>query len=266
MNQNFSIVNLAHENKLIYIHSFLHSLKGMAIVPIPYERSTKFSQHQKGNHYFRTFPIVGEDWQVIDDEWENFDVEYGFDYCILGCKDDVIPIANRAFINALKEEADDISRNTITLLREADQMGVTFSDSGCMSDIHLHVKKSFFDGCYTIGNTSEIEDELEAVGRSHHYPVPEVHFRFDGKDTPDARCHHVFAEEDLLFFLKRATGGYSDFFRRTGFRIFLHFEKGVPKDVRKKLQAMIRKVNAYLRFIDEINQYETSQNVPACVK
>lgn len=258
MNQNFAIVNLAHENKLIYIHSFLHPLKGMAIAPVPYEHSTRFSPHEKGNHYFRTFPIVGEDWQVIDDEWENMDLDYGFDFAILDGRDKVIPLANRAYIGALKEGSDDINRTCIALLREAKQMGVTFSDEQYSRTIHLHVKKSYLDGCYTIGNTFEIEDELEAVGKSEHYPVPEVTFRFDGKDTPDARCCHIFTEDDLLFFLKRATGGYSDFFQRTGLHIRLHIPKGIPADVRKTLQAMARKVNAYLAFNDEINQYEST--------
>lgn len=264
MTQNFNIVNLAHENKFIYIHSFLHPLKGMAIAPVPYERSTKFSPHEKGSHYFRTFPIVGEDWQVIDDEWENMDLDYGFDFAILDGKDKVIPLANRAYIGALNEGSDDIGRTCIALLREAKQMGITFSDDQYSRTIHLHVKKSYLDGCYRIGNTSEIEDELEAVGKSNHYPVPEVHFRFDGKDTPDARCCHIFTEDDLLFFLKRATGGYSDFFQRTSLRIRLHIPRSIPADVRKTLQAMARKVNAYLAFNDELNQYESQKLLPSC--
>lgn len=127
MNQNFSIVNLAHENKFIYIHSYLHSLKGVAIAPVPYEHSTKFSPHEKGNHYFRTFPIVGDDWQVIDDEWENMDLDYGFDFAILDGKEKVIPLANRAFIGALNEGSDDITRTCIALLREAKQKGIYIS-------------------------------------------------------------------------------------------------------------------------------------------
>lgn len=255
--KNFQIVNLAHEDKLIYINSYLHSLKGMAFTPVSYERSTRYSAHEKGNTYLRTFPIVGEDWQVVDDEWESQEMEYGFWDRILGKKGDTIPLANTAFHFALENAKCHPGRTSIQLLNEATRMGVTFTDEGYCRNVELNVSKGAFEGCYVVGNIYDIDGEIEATGKAYRYPVANVEFRLDGKDTPNKGLCTILNEEELTNLLKRTLGGYTDFFHRSGLRISLQFADEVPDDVRKQLRAIVRKVNSYLEFLDDINEYET---------
>lgn len=252
MDQNFNIINFSEENKFIYIHSYLHPFKGVAIAPVPFEQSVSIGPHQPGKHYFRTYPIVGEDWQVIDDEWYGLDMEYGFEHMIVGSINDILLPANRAFIYALKESTDIPNRHTYILLKEAEQMGVTFSDEKCFPVINLHVKKSTIGETYIIGNTFEIEQVMDEYETSYDYPVADVYFRFDEKETPDTGIVHIFTHDELHNYLQKNITGYSDFFHRTHIQVCLNFEKEVPLDVRKKLKVMIHKLNDYLRLNDEM--------------
>lgn len=256
MNNSFKIVNLSHENKLIYIGHFLHPLKGVLITPIGPERSI-CPTNRPGDKIFRTFPIIGEDWQVIDDSWASLEIDYGFDNRILGRVGDTIPLCNKALIEALEELPDCSAAHPIDLLKDAERMGVTFTDEGYGKLINLNVSKGFIEGTYSIGNTSEIFDDLEMDITCHTYPVADHLFRLDIKESIHEKSTKVYDPGLLVFALKRAISAYADFFQRTGIRVNVNFDKDIPKSDRKKIRKFIHQLNAYMEFIDEINQYES---------
>ena len=255
MKQDFQIVNLAHENKLIYINSYLNTLKGVAIAPVPIERSNKIGTLEKGDIFLRTFPIVGEDWQVIDDEWTNPDVDYGFNHNILGRKGDTIHVGNEALTNALIHTVDYSNRTVMQILEETRKFGVNLTDENCQRTIHLDVSNSYLDGCYYIGNEDLVMNELELHGKTYRYPVPDLTFRFDGKDTPKALTTHIFAHDDLLSALEHYVKAYANFFHRSHLRLTVTYDN-VPTHIRKELDTIIQQVNDTMDTLDDVNNFE----------
>ena len=248
-------INLSNEKKFIYIGSTLYPLKGVLIAPIEAERTT-CPATVRGNLLYRTLPIVGEDWQVVDDSWCNFESEYGFRDYVLDASKGPVSVSNLALTCAMDESTCELYVTPWQMLHMAKNMGIEFTNKDLSPKIEVNVRKSFKDGLYYIGNSMKVYDDFESQGSSHVYVMPDHMFSPTAEKTYFDQHLLVNSLSDLLFRLKRQVGAYTDFFRTKKLSLSVTFDENVPSDVKRKVRTVINKVNNYLRYIDDINQYE----------
>lgn len=253
--QNFSTIDLSNEKKLIFAGPYLHKLKGIIITQENPEKS-HYPICNTGDTVFRTMPIVGEDWQVIDDSWASLETEYGFEQHILGREGETTPLCNQALIYALSEITDEQAYTPANILSDCEHHGIHLSDAGCCKQITLTVNKGYKEGSYEIGNVDDILDLIDRHLPAPYYPVATHMFKLD-IDKPERVGELCYLDSDMLLFkLKRAVGAYAYFFQRTGIRVKLNFNADVPAKARKKIRKLIAQVNAYMEFLDDINTFE----------
>ena len=112
-----SEVKLDHEKKVIRIGAYFYDLKGVLICEATEEDKKKYYCNR-----FITFPIVDEDWKVLEDE----DISDGLGRLIIGKTGDTVPLA------ALKDAADYNAREHVCgydeLLVGLERRGITISN------------------------------------------------------------------------------------------------------------------------------------------
>lgn len=123
--------------------------------------------------------------------------------------------------------------------------------------ITLQVTRSFLTGCYTIGNANLVLEDLGNVEVRNRYIIPDHQFRFDGEPTLRGCIIKIYDYDDLLFSLKRAVGRCSDHYRLSGIRVQVCFSDDIPRHICSNVNRLIRKVNEYMEFIDDLNNYES---------
>ena len=110
-------VKLDHEKKVIRIGAYFYDLKGVLICEATEEDKKKYYCNR-----FITFPIVDEDWRVLEDE----DISDGLERLIIGKTGDTVPLA------ALKDAADYNAREHVCgydeLLVGLERRGITISN------------------------------------------------------------------------------------------------------------------------------------------
>ena len=110
-------VKLDHEKKVIRIGAYFYDLKGVLICEATEEDKKKYYCNR-----FITFPIVDEDWKVLEDE----DISDGLERLIIGKTGDTVPLA------ALKDAADYNAREHVCgydeLLVGLERRGITISN------------------------------------------------------------------------------------------------------------------------------------------
>lgn len=248
-------INLSNERKLIYIGSTLYPLKGVLIVPVK-DDSTIDPDATPNDILFRTCPIVGEDWRVVDDSWYGFDGECGFANNIIDPNQGPVCVNHPALTDALDCAASHGIISIMEMLELAESKGLKFTHDGLKLKIRLFVDKEYRTDHYKIGNCWEVWDDYETYGASEHYYIPPYTFDPEAKRSHDEKGKWVFNLEDLLFNLKRAVSAYSDYFHVKGLNVDVTFNEDLPAEDETKIRLIIAKVNDYLRFIDDINQYE----------
>lgn len=249
------IINLSHERKLIYVGANLYPLKGVLITPIKDDYSLDLDA-SSSDILYRTCPIVGEDWRVVDDRWQVFGGKSGFADHIIDPSRGPVCVNHPTLTEALDYATGHGITSTLDMLEYAESMGLEFTNEGLKLQMQLFVEKDYKTDHYKIGNRWEVEDDYETYGASEHYYVPTYIFDPEAKRSHNERGKWVFCLEDLLFNLKRAVGAYSDFFHVKGLCVDVTFDEDFPAEVEAKIRPLIAKVNDYLRFIDDINQYE----------
>lgn len=123
--------------------------------------------------------------------------------------------------------------------------------------IILQVTRNFLTGCYTIGNTNLVLEDLGNVEVRNRYIIPDHQFRFDGQATLRGRIVKIHDYDELLFSLKRAVGRCSDYYHLSGIRVQVCFSSDIPRHISSNVNRLIRKVNEYMEFIDNLNNYES---------
>lgn len=247
------IINLSHENKLIYIGSDLYPLKGVLIEPVTADSTTNPNSIPTPQSY-RTRPIVGDDWRVVADGWHGFNGEYGFAHDIIDPSKGPICVNHPALTDALDYAANQCDISTLQILEKAESMGLTLSNDGLEAKMHIFVEEGIKKGHYRIGNNWEIWDEYDANGFSRYYYVPTHTFDTEAKSSIYDRDKWIYNLEDLLFSLKRTVGAYTDFFHVKNLSVDVYFDDDIPEEVQSKIRTLVAQVNTYLRFIDDINQ------------
>ena len=110
-------VKLDHEKKVIRIGAYFYDLKGVLICEATEEDKKKYYCNR-----FITFPIVDDDWRVLEDE----DISDGLERLIIGKTGDTVPLA------ALKDTADYNAREHVCgydeLLVGLERRGITISN------------------------------------------------------------------------------------------------------------------------------------------
>lgn len=135
-------------------------------------------------------------------------------------------------------------------------MNHTFNPSDDIRTITLLVTRSFLTGCYTIGNKDLVLEDLGNVEVRNRYIIPDHQFRFDGQPTLRGCIIKIYDFDELLFSLKRAAGRCSDYYQLSGIRVEVSFSNDIQSHISNEVNRLIRKVNAYMDFLDDINQYE----------
>ena len=110
-------VKLDHEKKVIRIGAYFYDLKGVLICEATEEDKKKYYCNR-----FITFPIVDDDWRVLEDE----DISDGLERLIIGKTGDTVPLA------ALRDAADYNAREHVCgydeLLVGLERRGITISN------------------------------------------------------------------------------------------------------------------------------------------
>ena len=132
----------------------------------------------------------------------------------------------------------------------------TTNPSDAIRSITLQVTRSYLTGCYTIGNKDLVLEDLGNVEVRNRYIIPDHQFRFDGQPTLRGCIVKIYDFDELLFSLKRAAGRCSDYYRLSNIRVHVCYSDDIPRHISSNVNRLIRKVNEYMEFIDDLNQYE----------
>ena len=161
-------VKLDHEKKVICIGAYFYDLKGVLICEATEEDKKKYYCNR-----FITFPIVDEDWKVLEDE----DISDGLERLIVGKTGDTIPLG------ALKDAADYNAREHVCgydeLLVGLERKGITISN------------RKAIDSPEELSDTVVIE--LSKIPGKHH-------FRLDSHQDSyyiPRRFFHVGTDDEL---------------------------------------------------------------------
>ncbi|UKK55133.1 hypothetical protein [Prevotella sp. E2-28] len=161
-------VKLDHEKKVIRIGAYFYDLKGVLICEATEEDKKKYYCNR-----FITFPIVDEDWKVLEDE----DISDGLERLIVGKTGDTIPLG------ALKDAADYNAREHVCgydeLLVGLERKGITISN------------RKAIDSPEELSDTVVIE--LSKIPGKHH-------FRLDSHQDSyyiPRRFFHVGTDDEL---------------------------------------------------------------------
>ena len=161
-------VKLDHEKKVIRIGAYFYDLKGVLICEATEEDKKKYYCNR-----FVTFPIVDEDWKVLEDE----DISDGLERLIVGKTGDTIPLG------ALKDAADYNAREHVCgydeLLVGLERKGITISN------------RKAIDSPEKLSDTIVIE--LSKIPGKHH-------FRLDSHQDSyyiPRRFFHVGTDDEL---------------------------------------------------------------------
>ena len=161
-------VKLDHEKKVIRIGAYFYDLKGVLICEATEEDKKKYYCNR-----FITFPIVDEDWNVLEDE----DISDGLERLIIGKTGDTVPLA------ALKDAADYNAREHVCgydeLLVGLERRGITISN------------RRAIDSPDELSDTVVIE--LSKIPGKHH-------FRLDSHEDSyyiPRRFFHVGTDDEL---------------------------------------------------------------------
>ena len=161
-------VKLDHENKVIRLGAYFHSLKGVLIAEATEEDKKKFCCDR-----YMTFPIVDDSWSVREDDC----ITDGIEWLIIGKKGDTIPL------RAVKEAADYNARKHCCgydeLLVDLEREGITISN-----------RKAF-------DSTEEFSDNI-VIGIDKIYG--KNHFRLDAHEGGyyiPRRFFHVGSDDEL---------------------------------------------------------------------
>lgn len=163
------IVNFQSEKKLIFIGSYLHKYVGALIKKDP---------TCEGSSY-RTMPIIGDDWQVVDKTYANFESDYGYSFYILGHEGDTIHVTHPALQSAIESASDLSYRSIEEIMCDAITYGVKFDNTGVESTVTLFVGTGYKQGSFTLqGSYHEAPDGNFDTFRGHQYPMPTLEFTF----------------------------------------------------------------------------------------
>jgi hypothetical protein len=161
-------VKLDHEKKVIRIGAYFYDLKGVLICEATEEDKKKYYCNR-----FITFPIVDDDWRVLEDE----DISDGLERLIIGKTGDTVPLA------ALKDAADYNAREHVCgydeLLVGLERKGITISN------------RKAIDSPEELSDTVVIE--LSKIPGKHH-------FRLDSHQDSyyiPRRFFHVGTDDEL---------------------------------------------------------------------
>lgn len=246
---NTQIVNIANEHKLIYIGSYLHKLMGFCIEKV---------KHRNPDHNsYVTYPIVDDNWRVIDDEYPDQDIfEFGFDFKILGREGDTLHINHPVFEEAIEEAVGDSHRTMADLFREASSFGIKFTCQGVKPLARLYISQVFDEGIYSLSNVdfTDIDMVNNTAVRGTAFPFPTLYFDPKAKESYSKNKSHIFCVEDLIKWIQKILTDYAVYFKQHHIRLSV-----LPEDpdctCRSTLDLSTDMLNLLSHIEDEVNTH-----------
>ena len=116
---NFQIVQIA-EKKIIRLGSYFYKLKGYLV-----KEADEYEQKKYYCGKYMTYPIVGDDFSVRDDD----DIINGIENLIMGCEGDILPLD--AIADAAKVNAREKNCEYSDVLVDLERQGITLSNRVC---------------------------------------------------------------------------------------------------------------------------------------
>lgn len=229
------LINLASENKLIYIGCKLHSLKGILI-----------KETDDKEHPFVSYPVVDNDWRVITEDKEmRFNPEEGYHYSIIGTTGEKISITNYQFERALQLATNNNYCSLDLLFRDAKEHNLCLTDEGVSDEIPLTFCREP-DSTFFV-----LYDGYSDEGIST-FPLPTVRLDLKAKDTITGKPYRIFDPDWFVFQYTYLLQTYARHFNRKNLHIKAIFEESEGK-IKLGQKAQI------LQLIDKINRNVQNQ-------
>lgn len=225
-----NFINLADENKLIYIGCMLHSLKGILI-----------KETDDKEHPYVSYPVVDNDWHVItEDKAMHFNPEEGYHHSIIGTAGEKISITNYQFERALQLSTNENYCSLDLLFRDAKEHNLCLTDEGVSDEIPLTFCREP-DSTFFVYSDCGID---ESMGNT--FPLPTVRLDLKAKSTVQGKPYRIFDPDWFMFQYTYLLQTYARHFHRKNLHIkaiFDEYEGKIKLSQKAEILQLIDKIN-----------------------